>query len=251
MRAIAVVLTHGDDVALSHTSAAAVHGLRLHEPDLRRVHVTHLGYGEGGVTHDVAYHRGRVGDGELHRVDGVLVVGPVRAALEAATLHTVEPGLVLLDSVIDLGLGTVEDVWQRFHATENWPRTRVLQIVVRLVREGAGSVGETRIRYLCWSQRLPEPQLQFAVRAADGTLAALCDFAWPEHRLLGEFDGRVKYGRLLKKGQSASDAVFAEKRREDLVREITDWSMIRFVWHDCAVPQVTADRIRRLFRPAV
>jgi hypothetical protein len=72
------------------------------------------------------------------------------------------------------------------------------------------------------------------------------DFAWPEHRLLGEFDGRVKYGRLLRPGEEPGDAVFREKRREDLLRRVTGWSMIRITWEDLYHPARTAAAVRQL-----
>ena len=39
LRSHAVLRSHGSALALSHTSAAIEHGLRLHEPDLSKVHV--------------------------------------------------------------------------------------------------------------------------------------------------------------------------------------------------------------------
>ena len=48
-----------------------------------------------------------------------------------------------------------------------------------------------------------------------GRLVGRTDFAWPEYGLLGEFDGRGKYLRNLKQGQSVADVVMAEKARED------------------------------------
>lgn len=58
-----------------------------------------------------------------------------------------------------------------------------------------------------------------------------------------EFDGRIKYGKLLAPGQSINDVVFAEKRREDLIREATDGRVIRVVWEDYDHPHGTARRI--------
>ncbi|MFN8192814.1 MAG: hypothetical protein U0R80_00860 [Nocardioidaceae bacterium] len=74
---------------------------------------------------------------------------------------------------------------------------------------------------------------------------AATDWGWPDHRAFGEFDGKVKYGRLLKPGQRIEEVVFAEKEREDLVREITDFRAIRLVWVDYARPRLTAERVRR------
>ena len=59
-----------------------------------------------------------------------------------------------------------------------------------------------------------------------------------------EFDGRIKYGRLLKPGQDAGDAVRAEKRREDAIRD-EDWGVVRWVWADLARPDQLAGRVRR------
>ena len=74
--------------------------------------------------------------------------------------------------------------------------------------------------------------LQYRVYDRHGRLIGITDFAWPEHGVYGEFDGRVKYGRLLKPGQDPGEVVFAEKRREDLIRSATDGIMVRHTWAD-------------------
>lgn len=248
MKADAVLMTHGDSVALSHTTAAAAHGLRLWQPALDRVHVTQLRGGVGGIRDDIVYHVGRVRAEDVASQGDRKMMPPTRAALETASLHSVEQGLVVLDSVVDLGFATLDQVHQEHSKMKKWPNSARLQVTVRLVRAGSQSVGESRSRHLCWKEHLPEPQLQFEIRDASGQLVATVDFAWPEHGLLGEFDGRIKYGRLLKPGQEPGDVVFAEKEREDLVREITNWVMIRLVWRDLDLPRVTGQRIRRKLR---
>ena len=90
--------------------------------------------------------------------------------------------------------------------------------------------------------------VQYEVRSADGALLGTTDWGWPEHGLLGEFDGRVKYGRLLRPGQDAGDVVFAEKRREDLLREASGHRMVRLIWSDLGRPRLTADRVGSLMR---
>jgi hypothetical protein len=65
----------------------------------------------------------------------------------------------------------------------------------------------------------------------DGELLGISDFRWG--RLLGEFDGMVKYGRLLRPGQTAADAVISEKIREDRMRA-QDRGMFRWIWADLA-----------------
>ena len=74
------------------------------------------------------------------------------------------------------------------------------------------------------------------------------DFGWPELRTVGEFDGRVKYGRLLEPGQDPGDVVYAEKLREDAVRA-QRLEVVRWTWADLDDFAPTAARIRERFRP--
>ncbi|MDT7681251.1 MAG: hypothetical protein QOG57_1561, partial [Pseudonocardiales bacterium] len=62
-----------------------------------------------------------------------------------------------------------------------------------------------------------------------------------------EFDGRIKYGRLLRPGQAPGDAVFEEKRREDALRD-HGLRVVRWCWDDLDTFAAVADRLRRAFR---
>jgi hypothetical protein len=231
-------------LALSHTSAAIEHGLRLYKPDLSRVHVTCLDNVIAKTTPDVAYHKAPVPESELITPDtGPLLISPLRAGLEAASLGTVAQGVVVLDSVVHLGHAEPEGVAERFKRFKG-PGAARMQVTVRLVRKGAQSAGESLTRHLCWTHHLPEPQLQFEVRDEHGNLIGRTDFAWPEYGLLGEFDGLKKYGRLLKEGETAEEAVVREKSREDRLRERTGWLMIRIIWAELMRPTATAARFR-------
>src|SRR5674476_401682 len=44
------------------------------------------------------------------------------------------------------------------------------------------------------------------------------DFWWPGARVVGEFDGRVKYGRANPSGRPPEDVLWDEKLREDRLR---------------------------------
>jgi len=235
----------GAAVALSHTSAALAHGLAVWEPDLSLVHVTRLDGGAGRTEAGVQHHEGLCLEGDVERRHGYLVVTAIRAALEAASLTSTEGAVVILDSLLRHGF-TLDEVMAAYVLLQSWPFMRALQVAVRLADGRAESVGESRTRYLCYAQGLPMPDLQFQVRDSSGALLGTTDLAWPEHRLLGEFDGKVKYGRLLRDGEEAGDAVFREKLREDALRETTGWAMVRLVWTDLYRPAATAARIRRL-----
>ncbi len=245
LRAHAVTHRLGDSVALSHTSAALDHGLALWDPNLNLVHVTRLDGAAGRNQSGVQHHEGFCARTDVEYRHGHLVVNPARAALEAAALGGGERALVVLDSYLHLG-GSRERLDAAYLLLEQWPHSRGLQVPLRLADGRAESVGESRSRYLFYAQHLPMPELQYEVRDANGLLVGTTDFGWPGRRLLGEFDGRTKYGRLLRPGEDPSDAVFREKVREDRLREATGWGMVRLVWADLACPAATAARVRRM-----
>ena len=155
-----------------------------------------------------------------------------------------DSGLYSWDYLYEIGERR-DELWQTYDSMSRWPQMRHVNLVVRLADPGAQSVGESRSRFLCYRFHLPRPELQYPVYDGD-VLVGISDMVWHGCRLLGEFDGRVKYGRLLKPGESASDVVFQEKRREDRMREITSYGMFRFVWHDVdQEPARAAERLRR------
>jgi hypothetical protein len=115
---------------------------------------------------------------------------------------------------------------------------------VRFADGRAGSVGESRSRVAMARAWLPAPELQWSVIDAQGRLLGRADFALPIDRVLGEFDGRVKYGRMLRPGQEPGDAVFEEKRREDALRD-AGWEVVRWTWGELDAFDAVALRWRR------
>ena len=72
------------------------------------------------------------------------------------------------------------------------------------------------------------------------------DFAWLKQRVLGEFDGKVKYGELLKPGETATDVVMRAKRR-DAGLASAGWWVVHWGYADLLQPE----RLDRLLRPAL
>ena len=235
MRCRAVLDSMGDSVVLSHVSGCVAQQIDLWGVSLDRVHVTRLDGGAGRIEADVVHHEGFVSDDEVGEVDGMRVLAPQRCVLEAGSLTTPESALVALNSALHRGRCTIDDIGIQFDLMSHWPRVRHLHVPVRMCTDRAESVGESRGLWLFWVERIPAPVLQFEVH--DGLrLVGRTDWAWPKARGLGEFDGRVKYGRLLKPGQDPGDVVFEEKKREDDLREVTGAWMIRLVWSDLDRP---------------
>lgn len=249
MRCRAVLHSLGDAVALSHTSGCVAQGVDVWGLSLERVHVTRLDGGAGRIEGDVVHHEGFVADHEVDLADGMRVLTPARCVLELGTLGTSESALVSLNSALHRRLCSLEDVGTQFDLMAHWPRVRHLHVPVRMCTDRAESVGESRGLWLFWTQNLPAPVLQLEVWHA-ARLIGRTDWGWPRHRGLGEFDGRVKYGRLLEPGQDPGEVVFREKQREDRLREVSGAWMIRLVWADLGEPSRTAQRLRRLMAAA-
>lgn len=242
LAAHAVSLTHDPVFGISHVSGAVLHGVDLWGASFDRVHLSRAEPMNGLRTRDVVYHLDDVSS--VCKVEGTPVLQPASCVLGVARLSSVEAGVVAVDSALEKGIASREDLASTYERTKTWPGAARLQITMRLAEKGAQSVGESRARFLFFRHGLPKPVLQFAVY--DGAdLVGTADFAWPELGMLGEFDGKVKYGRLLRPGESPADAVYREKLREDRMREVTGWRMIRLSWADLADPTRTAARVRR------
>ena len=244
LRSFAVLAAHGPGVALSHTSAVVMHGLPVWGADLTHVHITRFDEGRTRKSHDVEYHRGTLLPGDLVTIAGGHPSTQIaRAVIEHASVVSVEAGMTTMDAYLRVHPAeAIEVVRDRL---SGWPGMRHVRITLGLARRGAESVGESRLRYLCWEYHLPEPELQLPIYDATGQLLGFCDFAWRGHKVLGEFDGKVKYSTLLRAQETPSDALFREKRREDRVREATGYSMILFTWGDLYEREATARRLRR------
>jgi hypothetical protein len=107
----------------------------------------------------------------------------------------------------------------------------------------AESVGESITRLRVAQLGVPDPELQVVMADASYRGSIRVDLEVVEFRTVIEFDGRVKYGRFLRNGQSAGGAVFEEKRREDAIRN-TGRECVRIVWDE-----LNHDRFRSILLP--
>lgn len=233
-------------VALSHTTAVVAARGAVWGADLSRVHITRLDGGAGRIEGDVHHHVGRCTEADIVESGGLVAVRPARALIEHASISSIESGLVSADSLLHRKLTDPDEAAATFAAMERWRGARRTRVALRLADGRAESVGESRSRFLFWTHGLPAPTLQYEIRDDSGRLVAVTDFAWLDLGLLGEFDGKVKYGRLLAPGQEPGDVVFAEKQREDLIRRITQMRMFRLTWSDLSSPRATAQHARSL-----
>lgn len=241
----AVVVQAKSPVVVSHGSAMALHNGPLYGLPLERVEVTRLDGRAGRREAGVRQHRGALFIGDVTECQGLAVTGATKTALDVTTITSVEAGLVAVNALLNTGRTTLAELHHRYSSMEQDPYTQRTDLVLRLADPRIESVGESRFFHLAWRHGLPVPEPQFEVCEADRVVARL-DFAWPNRGVWLEFDGREKYVKHLRPGESVTDAVLREKRREDRVRELTGWRCIRITWADLEDPQRLAARLMAL-----
>ena len=237
-------------VVLSHTSGLPEYDAPTWGFELDDVHVTRTDGLAGRREAGVNQHCGAVLPGDFQVVNGVPVMTPARITLETTMLGNTEASLCVANHMLQNGLTTLDELNIQYVDMNWWPDTLSAEIVLRLADERIESVGETRTYWCCYQQGLPMPEPQVEIMAADGRVVARVDFAWPELKVFLEFDGRIKYEKLLREGERPSDVVIREKRREELVCRLTGWRCIRITWDDLASPKRLAAKIRAVLFPA-
>jgi len=245
VRTRAVMRQANTEVVASHVSGLMLYDGPTWGLDLDSVHVTRTDRRAGRAEAGVSQHRGKILEGDVvHRL-GIPVMAAARLGLEVTTVAGTEAALVAVNHLLHSRATTLEQMRSRYEqGIDCWARTLSTDVVLRLADRRIESPGESRVLYLCYLYGLPAPEPQYKVRDRRGKVIARVDFAWPELGLFVEFDGLIKYQKPLKDGEEPSDVVIAEKRREDLVCELTGWRCLRLVWADLERPDHTAGRIR-------
>ena len=183
--------------ALSYVSAAVLHGSPTWQIDMHRVHLTKERRGAGRRGAVVHVHTTPLAPDEIVEVDGLLVTSLPRTLLEIAMTQSFQSAVVMLDDALHRG------------------------------------VGESGSRVGMHLAGVPTPELQSEIRRSDGSLVARVDFRWG--KVVGEFDGKSKYGLWLRPGETAADAVVREKIREDALRAM-GFIVIHWTWKDLEDP---------------
>ena len=231
---------------VSHVSAAVLHGLPLWNVRLDRVHLLRCPPANGSGSRAVHLHVARLPDDEVTSLGCVAVTDLTRTAVDVARTLPFEEAVVVVDGALSTKETTRERLADCLARMGSVPGTRRAARVIAFADGRSESVGESRSRVLLQRLGLPAPDLQVKLRRPDGSFIARCDFGWREQRTVAEFDGRIKYGRLLRPGQSPGDAVFEEKVREDEIRD-GGWKVTRWIWRELDTPLVIGDRLMRAF----
>ena len=230
---------------VSHVSAAVLLGFRVWGVPLTRVHVTRNRDSGGRRGRRLHLHTTPLAEGDVIEVDGIPVTGPARTVVDVARAVPFAPGVVVADAALEAGLDPAQ-LREAVERAGRRPGNARARRVAAFADGGGQSVGESRSRILLARHDIPPPVLQWPVHDPQGRHVGTTDFGWPDLRTVGEFDGLVKYGRLLRPGQTPGDAVVAEKRREDRVRD-EGLRVVRWTWDELETLGVVVKRLWRAF----
>ncbi|HEX6148388.1 type IV toxin-antitoxin system AbiEi family antitoxin domain-containing protein [Nocardioides sp.] len=238
---------HPSTVA-THVSAAVERGAPVWGIPLEEVHVTRTDGKTGRREAGIVHHRGVLTEDDVEILNGVPLSRAARCAVEVTTMTTVEPALVTVNGMLHAEMLTAEELAAEVEACKHWPDTLSTTIVLRLCDARVQSVAESRTMFLCWDQHLPRPEPQVPIRDESGWIFAYVDFAWEKEGVFLEFDGRIKYERFRREGETLEQFLMREKHREERICQLTGWVCIRITWTDLEDPVQTAWRIRRILQ---
>jgi hypothetical protein len=242
----AVLKQSKTELVVSHSSGMPFYDGPTWGLPLDFVHGTRIDGKCGRREAGVQQHCGRIQEGDVEVRRGVRVMSACRIGLEVTTVASTEAAVVAVNHLVHAGHTTLEEMAVRYQrGFVFWKNTLKTNLVLRLADAAIESVGESRFFYFCYAAGLPAPVPQYEITDDRGQFVARVDFAWPELGVFVEFDGKIKYEALLKPGESASDVVIREKRREERIVELTGWRCIRVTWSDLENRDALLMRIRQ------
>jgi len=256
-RARAALLRAGTAAVASHTTAARLHGLWLPSRVDATIHLTWPGEPDRH-DHGVRIHGSALPADHVGEAEGIAVTSLARTAVDSARGRTLRDALVVLDSSARRAALDVDPGGRRLQESSSWrievnaaarhrlgavlasecawPGTVVVRDALPSLDASSESPLESWSRGLMIESGLPLPEVAYAVQGASGR-RYFSDFAWPCHRVLGEADGRAKYGLS---GIDVTRALRAERRRQrDL--EAAGWTVVR--WDSTESPQAVTRRV--------
>lgn len=235
LRAQAASLMLDANKVFSHQTAGLLHELPIWRPMLGRVAVTRDGRSGGRRTSDLHVRVAPLPLTDQTLIEGLRATSLGRTAADLARTLPFDWGVPVIDAALAAGLST-EQLAEQAQQAAHWPGVRRLRAALEFGDARAESPGESLSRVVLRRLGLPAPELQRRIYSSTtGVLLGRPDFCWPELRVIGEFDGRVKYTCGIDAGDLA-DVVLREKQREHNLRA-DKWSVMRWVWKELYEPE--------------
>lgn len=233
---------------LCHGSAAVLHGLPIWRHSISVVHVMRDGNAGSQQRTSVNVHKSPLTARDVTVLEGTKTTTLARTVADLGRLTPLMESVAMGDQALRLGLDPLE-LSRTLDRMKSWPGVRRARTMADFLDVRSESAGESASRVTMDRDGIPEPELQREIFDTNGEFVARVDFAWEEHRTVGEFDGAVKYGALLRPGQTVADVIEAQDNREEDIRR-AGWEVARWGWPQLGEGDEIARRIRRAFRRA-
>lgn len=247
----AIVAAHGEMTTgtsvFSHESAAVIHGLPLYRHTFQSLHITVTSDGRMPSRAGLFRHRDALPPEDVVVVDGIRCTSLDRTVYDLARTVGAEASLTAADVVLGRVAGgaaagyqkSVADRWREEmlsrcaqHAGGRGVRRAIK--VLELADGRAESPGESVSRLRWHEAGFREIEVRPEVLLPRGRRRR-CDLAIGEIRSFFEFDGRIKYVDAdMRDGRPVEHVVIEEKLREDEIRAVTGWRVLRAVDEDIA-----------------
>lgn len=130
---------------------------------------------------------------DLDRVDGCWVTNPVRTAFDCARWLSLSEAVVVADTLAHAGLVSHEDFAAYTRAHRKLRGVTQADRVTGLMEPLSESAMESRLRVLLVSAGFEAPVAQYVVRNGHGDFVARADLAYPDRRLIVEYDGALHW----------------------------------------------------------
>lgn len=215
-RIAAVLLTAPPDAVVSHLTAAAVWGLEIPmQPPDDRVHLTVATGSAVRARADRVIHRSPLTDDQVEERLGFRITTPPRTWRDLAMILAPAALLAVSDQLVAhwCSPGQLAAALQRRPAGRGAARARA---VLPLADPRPGSPMESVVRWLLHAARVPAPDLQYEIWTPEGTFHP--DLAWPEFKVLVEFDGDHHRDRK----------TFVDDLRRQNALVAAGWTVLRF-----------------------
>lgn len=210
-------------VVFSHQTAAALLGISGSATP-KRLHLMYPA-GKGTSSPDVAVHQPSPEAKTSELTCGITVTNVVQTLTDCARTLPVHEALISVEKALYLerrgeliweGRSLFEDLRTSLNDVRGRGAVSARTVAARM-SPFSESPGETLGRNLMWVKGLALPVQQYLI----GMYRV--DFAWPEQKIILEFDGLKKY--------ATADDLRAEKLRQQYLEE-QGWTVVRTTWEE-------------------
>ncbi|WP_157096504.1 hypothetical protein [Microbacterium arborescens] len=239
--------------AVSHESAAVLHGLDLYRVRPTRVHLTTAPGARVSSSPDAFRHCTPLDAHDVVEVNGIRCTSLARTVFDVARTMTPEAALVMADRAERIwcdGTGRSSDEWRtamaaRVAAAGAARGIRRARWVTGFADGRAESTLESVSRFRLHQLGFRSVRLQVPIAGPRGAGWYRVDFGLDDADAWGECDGVGKYlDPELRSAGSAERTVLDEKRREDWIRGTTGRRLVRWEARHVISPSAFAAHLR-------